>query len=430
MRGHDRFEARIEVDEPIAILDAEVPEDLFLDHEVGMSGDHPSHVEHAYGNFLFHGNRAYHDKAVQNQYFKQEPKSGILEETRRTTRMASFFPDGYCPALDKKQTEKAIKYVKDTFERELAGGLRLSRVTSPLFVPKGSGINDDLNGIERPVRFDIGNLGNREMEIVQSLAKWKRMALADLGFEEGTGLYTDMNAIRPDDDIDAIHSLYVDQWDWELVMAPEKRDLAFLKDTVEKIYAALQRTEFLVSELFPSCTPTLPEKIVFVHTEDALERYPSLTPPERERALAKEYGAIFLIGIGNALADGTSQGGRAPDYDDWSTPTEGGHVGLNGDIIVWDTVREDSLELSSMGIRVDGPTLLRQLEIRGCMERTGLYWHKRLLDGQFPQTIGGGIGQSRLCMFLLHKAHIGEVQASVWPDSMLEDARNRSIYLM
>ena len=332
--------------------------------------------------------------------------------------------------MDKKQTEKAIKYVKDTFERELSGELKLSRVTSPLFVPKGSGINDDLNGIERPVRFEIGNLGNKEMEIVQSLAKWKRMALADLDFQSGNGLYTDMNAIRPDDDIDAIHSLYVDQWDWELVMGENSRNLDFLKQTVTKIYSAIRRTEFLVSEMFASCTPTLPENITFIHAEDAQKRYPDLTPPERERALAKEFGAIFLIGIGSPLADGISQGGRAPDYDDWSTATDAGHVGLNGDIIVWDTVRQDSLELSSMGIRVDRETLLRQLAIRNCPERADLYWHKRLLNGELPQTIGGGIGQSRLCMFLLHKAHIGEVQASVWPEEVLLEAKKESIYLM
>lgn len=332
--------------------------------------------------------------------------------------------------MDKKQTEKAIKYVKDTFERELSGELKLSRVTSPLFVPKGSGINDDLNGIERPVRFEIGNLGNKEMEIVQSLAKWKRMALADLDFQSGNGLYTDMNAIRPDDDIDAIHSLYVDQWDWELVMGENSRNLDFLKQTVTKIYSAIRRTEFLVSEMFVSCNPTLPENITFIHAEDAQKRYPDLTPPEREKALAKEFGAIFLIGIGSPLADGISQGGRAPDYDDWSTATDAGHVGLNGDIIVWDTVRQDSLELSSMGIRVDRETLLRQLAIRNCPERADLYWHKRLLNGELPQTIGGGIGQSRLCMFLLHKAHIGEVQASVWPDEVLLEAKKESIYLM
>jgi aspartate--ammonia ligase len=344
--------------------------------------------------------------------------------------MPKFFPNGYVPAMEQKQTEKAIKYIKDTFERELSGGLKLSRVTSPLFVPKGSGINDDLNGIERPVRFQIGNLGNRDMEIVQSLAKWKRMALADLGFSSGSGLYTDMNAIRPDDDLDAIHSIYVDQWDWELVMDDQERNLDYLKRIVRKIYSSMKRTEFLVSEMFPGCEPTLPDHITFIHSEDAQKIYPELTPQQREHELAKKYGAIFLIGIGAVLADGKSQGGRAPDYDDWSTKTDDGHTGLNGDIIVWDTVREDSLEISSMGIRVDRETLLRQLHIRGLEERASLYWHQRLLNGELPQTIGGGIGQSRLCMFLLKKAHIGEVQASVWPQDVLDEAAKLGIFLM
>ncbi|MDD3903929.1 MAG: aspartate--ammonia ligase [Sphaerochaeta sp.] len=344
--------------------------------------------------------------------------------------MPSFFPNDYTPKMEQKQTEKAIKYIKDTFERELSGGLKLSRVTSPLFVPRGSGINDDLNGIERPVRFQIGNLGNKEMEIVQSLAKWKRMALADLGFKSSTGLYTDMNAIRPDDDIDAIHSLYVDQWDWELVMGKHDRNLEFLKKTVKKIYSAMKRTEFLVSEMFGSCQASLPDQITFIHTEDAQRLYPELTPQEREKVLAEKYGAIFLIGIGSPLADGVSQGGRAPDYDDWSTRVDEDHVGLNGDIIVWDTVRRDSLELSSMGIRVDVETLLRQLDIRSCPERSELYWHQRLLNGELPQTIGGGIGQSRLCMFLLKKAHIGEVQASVWPQEVLDEAKSMHVFLM
>ncbi len=344
--------------------------------------------------------------------------------------MPKFFPNGYVPAMEQKQTEKAIKYIKDTFERELSGGLKLSRVTSPLFVPRGSGINDDLNGIERPVRFEIGNLANREMEIVQSLAKWKRMALADLGFKSGTGLYTDMNAIRPDDDLDAIHSIYVDQWDWELVMGKNDRNLEYLKRIVRKIYSSLKRTEFLVNEMFSVNPPTLPDHITFIHAEDAQQQYPELTPQQREKVLAQTYGAIFLIGIGAPLADGISQGGRAPDYDDWSTKIDEQHTGLNGDIIVWDSVRGDSLELSSMGIRVDQETLLRQLEIRNANERKSLYWHQRLLRGDLPQTIGGGIGQSRLCMFLLKKAHIGEVQASIWPEEVLTEAKDMNVFLM
>ncbi|MGD1822454.1 MAG: aspartate--ammonia ligase [Pleomorphochaeta sp.] len=344
--------------------------------------------------------------------------------------MNKIFPENYKPTLNKKQTEKAIKFVKDTFERELSGELKLSRVTSPLFVPKGSGINDDLNGIERPVRFEIGNLNNREMEIVHSLAKWKRMALADHGFQPKTGLYTDMNAIRPDDMIDAIHSLYVDQWDWELVMADDERNLEFLKKIVKKVYEALKRTQFLVNENFPSSYPILPEEIVFIHSEDAQKEYPNLTPEQREKVLAEKYGAIFMIGIGNKLADGVKHGGRAPDYDDWSTQTDSDHCGLNGDIIVWDNVRQDSLELSSMGIRVDNETLLRQLALENAEDRKELYWHKRLLNNEFPQTIGGGIGQSRICMFILNKAHIAEVQASVWDDETLKVSEERNIPLM
>jgi len=345
------------------------------------------------------------------------------------SKMSAFFPKDYKPSLDPKQTERAIKYVKDTFERELSGELRLSRVTSPLFVPRNSGINDDLNGVERPVRFEVGNMDNKQMEIVQSLAKWKRMELADLHFAKGTGIYTDMNAIRPDDDIDAIHSIYVDQWDWERVMDDSERNINFLKETVAKIYQAIKRTEFLVSENYPTCQPTLPEKITMIYSEDAQKMYPSLSPPEREQKLAKEYGAIFIMGIGAPLADGISHGGRAPDYDDWSTPSGEGHVGLNGDIIVWDTIRNDSIELSSMGIRVNKESLLRQLKMRDCEERKDLYWHKRLLSNEFPQTIGGGIGQSRVCMLLLHKAHIGEVQASVWPKALLQAAEEQGVRL-
>lgn len=344
--------------------------------------------------------------------------------------MSKNFPEGYKPVLDVRQTEKAIKHVKDTFERELSGELMLSRVTSPLFVPKGSGINDDLNGIERPVRFEIGNMNNKEMEIVQSLAKWKRMVLADYGYSAGHGLYTDMNAIRPDDDIDAIHSIYVDQWDWELVMNDANRNLDFLKKVVKKVYEAIKRTQFLVGETFPSQYKMLPEEITFIHTEDAQKQFPELTPEAREKKLAKQYGAIFMIGIGAPLADGVKHGGRAPDYDDWSTKTDNVHQGLNGDIIVWDEVRNDSLELSSMGIRVNQEALSRQLKLTDNESRADLYWHTRLLNGEFPQTIGGGIGQSRLCMFLLNKAHIAEVQASAWDQVTLDEAKELNIPLM
>lgn len=343
--------------------------------------------------------------------------------------MSIIIPEGYTSLLSQKQTVRAIKFVKDTFERALASELKLSRETSPLFVKAQTGLNDDLNGIERPVRFEVGNMDNTKMEIVQSLAKWKRMALADHFYEPGTGLYTDMNAIRPDDDIDNIHSIYVDQWDWELVIRKEDRNLEFLKKIVRKIYEAIKRTEFMVLENYPACTQRLPEEITFIHSQEALELYPDLTPAQREKELAKKYGAIFVIGIGMPLTDGVFHGGRAPDYDDWSTLNEDGYYGLNGDIIVWDDVRGDSLELSSMGIRVSEESLTRQLEIRHMEERKNLYWHKRLLSGEFPQTLGGGIGQSRLCMYLLHKCHIGEVQASVWPQEDIDLAHEKGVML-
>lgn len=335
--------------------------------------------------------------------------------------MSVKIPSGYKSLLDQKNTERAIKFVKDTFERELSSELKLSRVTSTLFVPTNSGINDDLSGVERPVRFKIGNLGDKEMEIVHSLAKWKRMVLADHGYSEGKGLYTDMNAIRPDDLMDNKHSIYVDQWDWEAVISEKDRNLDYLKKIVKKIFQAIKRTEFLVSEYYPVFQPTLPDDITFMTSEELCKKYPELTPEERENKAAKEYGAIFVIGIGYPLSDGVKHGSRAPDYDDWN---------LNGDIIVWDTVREDSLELSSMGIRVNKEVLLKQLKESGKEERKELYWHKRLLNGDFPQTIGGGIGQSRICMLLLHKAHIGEVQASFWSDEDRDICKKNGIVLM
>lgn len=344
--------------------------------------------------------------------------------------MNPILPETYTPILGLQETELAIKLVKDFFQQNLSAELRLSRVTSPIFVARGSGINDDLNGVERPVSFPVRQLGGKEMEVVQSLAKWKRMALADYNYKPGFGIYTDMNALRPDDDIDAIHSIYVDQWDWELVMNEEQRNSAFLRKIVSKIYEVMKRTEYLVSEHYPSIPCVLPEQITFIHTEEAQSRYPDLSAPEREKALAKEYGAIFLQGIGGKLPDGSIHSGRAPDYDDWSSPAGDNFIGLNGDIIVWDTVRQDSLELSSMGIRVSPESLTRQLKIRQTEERAQLYWHKRLLNGDFPQTIGGGIGQSRLCMFFLRKAHVGEVQASVWPEETLEVCKARGVPLM
>jgi aspartate--ammonia ligase len=330
-------------------------------------------------------------------------------------------PEGYKPVLDVRQTEQAIKLVKDFFERSLSAELRLFRVTAPLFVEAGSGINDDLNGVERPVGFEVPKAGGKRVEVVQSLAKWKRMALADYGYGEGSGIYADMNALRPDDDVDAIHSVYVDQWDWELVVSREQRTEEFLRATVRKIYDCVRRAEFVAHERYPALPLSLPRDIAFFSASEARKRYPGLSPQERERELAREHGAVFVQGIGWPLEDGKPHGGRAPDYDDWN---------LNGDIIVWDHVRGDSLELSSMGIRVDRESLLSQLKAAKAEARKELYWHKRLLVGEFPLTMGGGIGQSRLCMLLLRKAHIGEVQASVWPEGTREACAARGVQLM
>lgn len=339
-------------------------------------------------------------------------------------------PEGYKSLLDIQQTERAIKFIKDTFQQQLSSALKLRRVTAPLFVLKGTGINDDLNGTERAVTFKIKSRNDAEAEIVHSLAKWKRMALADYGIPQGYGLYTDMNALRPDEDLDNIHSIYVDQWDWERSMKEGERNLEFLKHTVNKIYDSLKRTEYLVSEAYPFITPILPCTITFVHTEDLLAEYPTLTPRERETKAAEKYGAIFVIGIGGKLANNEKHDGRAPDYDDWTTPTSEKHKGLNGDIVVWNPLFKNALELSSMGIRVDKEAMLRQLEIEGASNRTSLAWHKKLLDGKLPQSIGGGIGQSRLCMFLLRKAHIGEVQSSLWADDMLAECKKHGIDIL
>ncbi len=341
-----------------------------------------------------------------------------------------ILPKNYKSLLDLKQTEKAIKLVKDTFQDNLAGELRLRRVTAPLFVLKGTGINDDLNGVERKVTFPIKDLDDREAEVVNSLAKWKRMAIADYGIDEGFGIYTDMNAIRPDEELDNLHSLYVDQWDWELVISEKDRNLDFLKYIVKKIYEVLKRTEFLIYEQFPELVPTLPDEIIFIHAEELQERYPNLTPKRRETEIVKEHGAIFVIGIGGDLADGKPHDGRAPDYDDWISPTTGGFKGLNGDIILWHPLLEMAFEISSMGIRVNKETLLKQLEISGNMNRKELIFHKRLLNDELPLCIGGGIGQSRLCMYFLRKAHIGEIQSGIWPKRMLEDCRDNGIFLV
>ena len=332
-------------------------------------------------------------------------------------------PEHYQALLTPKQTEQGIKQIKDFFQQNLSTELRLSRATAPLFVLKGLGINDDLNGVERPVTFPIKDLGEARAEVVHSLAKWKRLTLAEYGIQPGYGIYTDMNAIRADEELDNLHSLYVDQWDWEAVITPEERTLAYLKDVVRRIYAAILRTEYLTCETNSQIHPFLPCDIHFIHAEELLQRYPGLSPHEREDAICRELGAVFLIGIGGKLSNGQKHDGRAADYDDWSTVAENGLPGLNGDILIWYPVLGRSVELSSMGIRVDKEALLRQLKIEHQEEREQLYFHRQLLAGKLPQSIGGGIGQSRLCMVLLHKAHIGEIQASIWPEQMRKECQ-------
>ena len=343
--------------------------------------------------------------------------------------MPLFIPEDYTAKLAPETMEQAITYLKEIFPDMLARNLRLRRVTAPLFVLSGTGINDDLNGVERAVSFPIRDLGDRRAEVVHSLAKWKRMKLGAYKIAPGYGLYTDMNAIRADEELDNIHSLYVDQWDWERTMRPEERNLGFLKTTVETIYEAMKAVEEEVYELYPHITPILPERITFLQAEELLQEFPALTPKEREQAAARKYGALFLIGIGGELSDGQRHDGRAPDYDDWSTPTEGGYKGLNGVIIVWNPVLESAFELSSMGIRVDAEALERQLAICGCPERREMEFHRLLLEGRLPLSIGGGIGQSRLCMFYLRCAHIGEVQVSIWPERMIAECAAHGIYL-
>lgn len=339
-------------------------------------------------------------------------------------------PKCYRPLLDKYATEQGIKMIKDFFQQNLATGLRLHRVTGPLFVRRGLGINDDLSGSERPVTFPIKDLGDAQAEVVHSLAKWKRLTLAEHGIKPGYGIYTDMNAIRADEELGNLHSLYVDQWDWERVILPEERTLDFLRATVERIYAALQRTEFLVCERFPKINPFLPETVHFIHAEELRQRYPDLTPKEREDRITREFGAVFIIGIGCPLGDGKPHDLRAPDYDDYTTIASNGLPGLNGDLLIWYDVLERAVELSSMGIRVDREALIRQLRESGKEERLNLYFHQRLMEGSLPLSVGGGIGQSRLCMIYLRKAHIGEIQASIWPDEMRSECERLHIPLI
>jgi aspartate--ammonia ligase len=337
-------------------------------------------------------------------------------------------PKNYKSPLDKLETERGIQKIKDFFQQNLASELRLRRTTAPLFVLKGQGINDDLNGVERAVTFPIKELNDAKAEIVHSLAKWKRLTLADRDIEKGYGIYTDMNAIRADEELGNLHSLYVDQWDWELVIDESERNIDFLKDVVQRIYSAIIRTEFLVYEMYPEFKPVLPKKIHFIHAEELLQLYPNLSPKEREQKITKEKGAVFIIGIGCKLSHGEKHDGRAPDYDDWST-VENGLPGLNGDILIWNEVLNCAVEISSMGIRVNAEVLEKQLKESGLEDRKNLYFHQRLLNNELPQTIGGGIGQSRLCMFYLRKAHIGEIQSSIWPEDMRKKAEENGMYL-
>lgn len=342
----------------------------------------------------------------------------------------TFIPMNYRPLLDPRETERAITKIKNSFQSNLAFELDLDRATAPLFVESGTGLNDDLNGVEKPVAFNVKDMGGCRAEIVQSLAKWKRLALAELEIPPGRGIYTDMNAIRPHEELDNVHSLYVDQWDWERAITDEERNLDFLKWIVRKVYDVIRRTEKYICHEYDNLTPRLPEDIVFKHAEDLEKEYPGLTAKEREREICRRHRAVFVIGIGAQLPGGEPHDGRAPDYDDWSTVTAEGYKGLNGDILVYNDVLDNAFELSSMGIRVDRRALEYQLKLAGAEERSSLYFHRKLLEGELPLSVGGGIGQSRLCMLYLQKAHIGEIQASMWPGEMRKECQENGIFLL
>ncbi|MDO4759063.1 MAG: aspartate--ammonia ligase [Rikenellaceae bacterium] len=344
--------------------------------------------------------------------------------------MSLLIPATYInPIPDREGTERAIRQVKDMFQNNLSAQLALLRVTAPLAVLHDSGLNDDLNGTEQAVAFQVRHVDQKRAEVVHSLAKWKRWRLATMQIQPGRGIYTDMNALRPEEELDNLHSIYVDQWDWEQVIRPEERTVSFLKKTVKRIYESIKVTENKLYTEFPQIQPTLPDEIHFIHAEELLQRYPTLTPKERERAITEEHRAVFIIGIGAPLSNGQPHDSRASDYDDWSTPNEAGYCGLNGDLLLWDTVLGQAVEISSMGIRVDPTALRHQTALRGEEQKLSLPFHKALLDGKLPLTVGGGIGQSRLCMFLLRKAHIGEVQCSIWPDEMVEVCKKHGIEL-
>ncbi|WP_097026465.1 aspartate--ammonia ligase [Clostridium peptidivorans] len=332
-----------------------------------------------------------------------------------------IIPEGYKSTLDIRETEVAIKKIKDFFERSLSEKLNLIRVSAPLFVRCNKGLNDNLSGVERPVSFTVKDDNEAEAEIVHSLAKWKRMALYRYGFNVGEGLYTDMDAIRRDEDLDNIHSIYVDQWDWEKVISKEQRNEEILKEIVTEIYKVFTETDDYVNREYPFIEKILPKQITFITSQELEDKYPEFTPKEKEDAIAKEYGAVFIMKIGKTLESGEKHDGRAPDYDDWE---------LNGDILLWNPVLGKALELSSMGIRVDEESLLKQLKLAGCEERKNLEFHQMLLNKKLPYTVGGGIGQSRICMFFLRKAHIGEVQSSIWPDEMISKCAEHGIDIL
>lgn len=332
-----------------------------------------------------------------------------------------YLPDGYTPVLSLRETQHAIKYVKDMFQQTLSFALTLDRVSAPLIVTKGSGINDDLNGVERKVEFTIKEIDNKEAEVVQSLAKWKRMALYRYGYKSGEGIYTDMNAIRRDDDTDNMHSIFVDQWDWEKVITREQRTIAFLKETVKSIVKAIVFTKRKVNLRYPQLHTTLNEDVYFITTQELEDRFPDKTPKEREALIAKEYGTVFVMQIGGKLKSGEKHDGRAPDYDDWN---------LNGDLLFWNEVLQTAIEISSMGIRVDETSLQNQLAEADALDRNQYDYHKMITNNTLPLTIGGGIGQSRLCMLLLEKAHIGEVQSSIWNEDMIAQCAEHGITLL
>lgn len=335
--------------------------------------------------------------------------------------MELILPEHYDPRLTIRETQDAIKYIRDTFQKEMGREMRLERISAPLFVERSSGLNDNLNGTERPVAFDMLGLPGETLEVVHSLAKWKRMALKEYGFQPGEGLYTNMNAIRRDEELDNLHSCYVDQWDWERVITREQRTLVTLMETVREIFKIIKHMQHEVWYKYPQAVKHLPKDIFFITTQELEDMYPGKTPKERENLITREHGCVFLMQIGGKLKGGEPHDGRAPDYDDWN---------LNGDILFWFDHLGCALEISSMGIRVDETALNEQLKKAGCEDRRELPYHKMLLNGELPYTIGGGIGQSRLCMLLLDRAHIGEVQASMWPGDMRETCREHNIILL